>query len=577
MPLSTPQDPARNSRPSLFRRDVPIPSSGRLSLAGRQMRADASHSATVVAVLCRAASRCATREPPAAPTARTRHSAADPEAVAPRAKRDRQTRPPAGDPRPAKRPGVHRSAGPPPQPRARSSARCSAVSSGPAGAAVGAGVFGLYGLIVGKPPLDSGRDVRRGRPSKTGGDSDKELDAEIEERRQDDLENEIEDELKRQEELLEQISRQEEAAEVDRGRARGRSAAPSRSIPSPLPPHPRTASCPTRSSIASERKQGQRTLLLKTLDADRDGRAEIEIAYDQKSGKLLSRQEDTDYDGLFDVAEHLRRARPGDRAQRGHQRRRTDRSLDHLRRRDARRASRSTATATACATASTPIATAGAPSRSTTPTTTGRSTAASSTPSTAATSRSRIAISTGAWRCARSTVPGDVPVRAEIDRSGDGKPDVWEHYEGSAATQVALARKEEDVNGDGNVDVTSYYSKGKLVRKEVSDPSLVQSAPVLRSASPRCAAWVPAPCALPRSVPACSRSPSPRCAAWVPPHALPRSVPVLRSASPRCAAWVPPHALPRKVWSDARASWPAGAWSRGRSPGRRPAAPRRGC
>src|SRR5262249_36613827 len=81
---------------------------------------------------------------------------------------------------------------------------------GPVGAALGAGTFGLYGLIVGKPPLDTGSDVRRGRPSKNGGGSDKELHAEVEEGQQQDLEKEIETELKRQEELLDQISRQEE-------------------------------------------------------------------------------------------------------------------------------------------------------------------------------------------------------------------------------------------------------------------------------------------------------------------------------------------------------------------------------
>ncbi len=34
-------------------------------------------------------------------------------------------------------------------------------------------------------------------------------------------------------------------------------------------------------------------------------------------------------------------------------------------------------------------------------------------------------------------------------------------------------RKEEDKNGDGSVDITSYYENGKLVRKEVSDPSVL--------------------------------------------------------------------------------------------------------
>jgi hypothetical protein len=36
-----------------------------------------------------------------------------------------------------------------------------------------------------------------------------------------------------------------------------------------------------------------------------------------------------------------------------------------------------------------------------------------------------------------------------------------------------LSRKEEDVNKDGKADVTSHYKKGKLVRKEVSDPTLL--------------------------------------------------------------------------------------------------------
>jgi hypothetical protein len=36
-----------------------------------------------------------------------------------------------------------------------------------------------------------------------------------------------------------------------------------------------------------------------------------------------------------------------------------------------------------------------------------------------------------------------------------------------------IVRKEEDSNGDGSVDVTSFYEKGKLVRKEVSDSSVL--------------------------------------------------------------------------------------------------------
>jgi antitoxin component YwqK of YwqJK toxin-antitoxin module len=66
-----------------------------------------------------------------------------------------------------------------------------------------------------------------------------------------------------------------------------------------------------------------------------------------------------------------------------------------------------------------------------------------------------------------------VPVRVERDKNQDGKTDVWEFFEGTDPARVVLVRKEEDSNGDGSVDVTSYYEKGKLVRKEVSDPSVL--------------------------------------------------------------------------------------------------------
>jgi hypothetical protein len=33
--------------------------------------------------------------------------------------------------------------------------------------------------------------------------------------------------------------------------------------------------------------------------------------------------------------------------------------------------------------------------------------------------------------------------------------------------------REEDVTGDGKIDITSIYENGKLVRREIADPSLV--------------------------------------------------------------------------------------------------------
>ena len=36
-----------------------------------------------------------------------------------------------------------------------------------------------------------------------------------------------------------------------------------------------------------------------------------------------------------------------------------------------------------------------------------------------------------------------------------------------------IAKREEDKNGDGNIDVVSIYKNGKLVRREISDPTMV--------------------------------------------------------------------------------------------------------
>ena len=36
-----------------------------------------------------------------------------------------------------------------------------------------------------------------------------------------------------------------------------------------------------------------------------------------------------------------------------------------------------------------------------------------------------------------------------------------------------LLRREEDRDADGRIDITSIYEKGRLVRREISDPALV--------------------------------------------------------------------------------------------------------
>ena len=49
---------------------------------------------------------------------------------------------------------------------------------------------------------------------------------------------------------------------------------------------------------------------------------------------------------------------------------------------------------------------------------------------------------------------------------------MFEKYDTSSGAAVLL-RREEDKNGDGQIDITSIYEKGKLVKREINDPSLV--------------------------------------------------------------------------------------------------------
>jgi len=63
-------------------------------------------------------------------------------------------------------------------------------------------------------------------------------------------------------------------------------------------------------------------------------------------------------------------------------------------------------------------------------------------------------------------------VRIERDTKARGFPDTFETFEAKDG-KALLARREEDLNGDGKIDVLSIYRNGKLVKREISDPSLV--------------------------------------------------------------------------------------------------------
>ena len=52
------------------------------------------------------------------------------------------------------------------------------------------------------------------------------------------------------------------------------------------------------------------------------------------------------------------------------------------------------------------------------------------------------------------------------------RPDVFETY-AILDGEPVLTKREEDKNQDGTIDITSIYENGKLVRREISDPSLM--------------------------------------------------------------------------------------------------------
>ena len=71
-------------------------------------------------------------------------------------------------------------------------------------------------------------------------------------------------------------------------------------------------------------------------------------------------------------------------------------------------------------------------------------------------------------------VKGDreLPIRIERDTNASGKIDHTETFEIDSGEPV-IARREEDKNGDGVIDVISIYENGKLVKREFTNPDMV--------------------------------------------------------------------------------------------------------
>jgi hypothetical protein len=62
--------------------------------------------------------------------------------------------------------------------------------------------------------------------------------------------------------------------------------------------------------------------------------------------------------------------------------------------------------------------------------------------------------------------------RIELDESGRGFADTFESFEANNGKST-IARREEDLDGDGEIDIVSIYRHGKLIRREILKPEVV--------------------------------------------------------------------------------------------------------
>jgi antitoxin component YwqK of YwqJK toxin-antitoxin module len=347
------------------------------------------------------------------------------------------------------------------------------------GAIAGAAVFGMYGIITGDVPFDSGR---RNQPQSGGGGgggghprgNDEEMENEVDQelKKQEDLEAEIEAELKHQEELLAAINKQEEINKTLQQESKDcAGSAPADATAAPKRPCQRDI--PDSIFETKTVKDGKRELIVKTLDADRDGKPEVKITIDAKTGQVLTREEDTDFDGTLDaVNTYLPDGRLKERAEDTNQDRKPDRWLIYDgnetaqrvevdRNFDGKRDGFLQYQNGVLAYEEYDNNNDGKIDRRIEYVNGKRHVEIEDTNL------------NGVMDSRTYFDDKGVLTRVERDKNEDGKPDVIEYFEGTDPAKVVLVKREEDTNGDGIIDVTSYYEKGKLVRKEVADPNLV--------------------------------------------------------------------------------------------------------
>ncbi|MCP5058361.1 MAG: hypothetical protein GY937_16785 [bacterium] len=354
--------------------------------------------------------------------------------------------------------------------------------AGPIGAAVGGVSLLLYGAITGEVPLSQGGSggSRGGGRHPRGSDAadEADLEAEIDQEiaRQGSLEDEIQAELERQEQILKRIDRDETLREAE---AQGlettdedleRRATETRRAPKAEG----LRDLPASIFDESRRQEDDRSMKVRSLDADRDGAPEELRFFDETTGALIRVELDRDYDGNVDSwtifnggsIQETRRDNDGDGQpdewlQFGSNGlaslREVDRDGDgtkdafYLYREGALFEERHDTTGN------------GTPDRIL------RYAGGQLTVSEEDTKNDG---QTDTWTHYKVFARQEIVDRIEKDTTGDGKPDVFETYE-QIAGRLLLKERGEDKNGDGQIDIRSIYEGGKLKQRQINDPALL--------------------------------------------------------------------------------------------------------
>lgn len=358
---------------------------------------------------------------------------------------------------------------------------------GPIGAAVGAASAMIYSAITGQVPFSAGPSWGSG-PLPTERDRENALEDEIEREmaRQASLETEIEDELSRQEGLLEQIERDDALdsppAPVDPvASLPPEESEPTETDPRAAPAEPKDRALP---EIVFEQEEivvpkdtwgndRDMPVVKRTLDADRDGVPEQVRYVDPRTGRMVHKEQDRDYDGRIDAWQNYSgdsvAARQLDENDDGRPDvweeyeggRMTSRQVD--RDQDGNRDAFYDYEGGSLVEER-------------------HDTNGDGRTDLVVTYRDRVRARSeedtskdghmDTWTTYQVVGDAEVISRVERDKTASGSPNVFEIYEPNEG-KPQLVRREEDVNGDGDIDIISVYENGRLVRREVSDPALM--------------------------------------------------------------------------------------------------------